>query len=161
MSRKAALLLALLSGVLFLLASCATGYERQGGLPWSGGFKDEEVGPDVYRIKFQGNGYTSIDRARLCVMDRCAELTLEKGCDYYAELTAEQIRSSNPSLVVPLAVSAGGSVSPGGAAFGTPSSPNVGTCIRIFKGAKPPDFPNAKNAAEVLAEIKTVLFPNK
>jgi|WetSurMetagenome_2_1015567.scaffolds.fasta_scaffold441285_1 hypothetical protein len=158
---KGMLSVASLSIGLFLLAGCATGYEKQGSFPLSGGFKDEEVAPDVYRIKFQGNGYTSIDRARLCVMYRCAELTLEKGCHYYAELTAEQIRSSNPSLVVPLAVSGGGSVSPGGAAFGVPSSPNVGTFIRIFKGAKPTDFPNAKSAEEVLAEIKPVLFPNK
>jgi hypothetical protein len=38
------------------LASCATPYESTGFL---GGYSDTALAPDVYRISFQGNGYTS------------------------------------------------------------------------------------------------------
>jgi hypothetical protein len=58
------------------LASCATPYADQGLL---GGADVKELRPDVYRVKFQGNGYTSRESVQVYWLYRCAELALEKG----------------------------------------------------------------------------------
>ena len=136
-------------GVL-ILSGCVSPYKRLAGISLFGGFKDEELSSGIYRVSFYGNGYTSLDRARLCVMYRCAELTLEKGCDYYQELDDEQIKSSLPTLIV----------SPGGT-FGAPNSHHVVSVIRVFKGDRPAGDSTAKSASAVKAEIEPVLFPKK
>jgi hypothetical protein len=58
------------------LASCATPYADQGLL---GGFDVKELRPDVFRVKFQGNGYTTRESIQVYWLYRCAELALEKG----------------------------------------------------------------------------------
>ena len=71
--------LSLLSG-LFLLG-CATAYQPKG---LTGGFAETSLGNDMYQVRFQGNGYTSQDRASEFLLRRCAELTLEQGKRYFA-----------------------------------------------------------------------------
>ena len=135
---------------IWIFAGCASPYKNQKGISFFGGYRDEEVSPGIYKVTFNGNGYTSLDRVRLCVMYRCAELTLERGYDYYAELDEPQIRSTLPTLFI----------SPGGT-MGTPSAHTQVAIIQMLKGTKPVDIPQAKNAKEVKAEIETVLFPGK
>ena len=62
------------------LASCATPYESSGFL---GGYSDTALAPDVYRISFQGNGYTSQDRTQDFAILRAADLTLSHGYRYF------------------------------------------------------------------------------
>jgi hypothetical protein len=133
---------------LFFLGGCASSPDQKSSA--FGGYKVDPVASDVYHVSFSGNSYTSFDRVRLSLMYRCAEVTLEKGCDYYAELTPEQIQRSLPTLVV----------SPG-ATLGTPSAHKASTVIRLFKGGPPPDFPQARNARMVKEEIEPVLFPSR
>ena len=64
-----------------LLASCATSYQRQG---FTGGFDETQLGPNLYRVSFKGNGFTSADRASDLALLRCAELTLQSGFRYFA-----------------------------------------------------------------------------
>jgi hypothetical protein len=59
-----------------VLTACATPYGEQGLL---GGFSAIELRPDVWRVNFQGNGYTTRETAQTYWLNRCAELTLEKG----------------------------------------------------------------------------------
>lgn len=136
--------------IFLVFAGCVSPYKRQAGLSLFGGYKEESLAPDVYRVSFHGNGYTSLDRVRLCVMYRCAELTLEKGCDYYQELDDEQIKSSFPTLVVSR-----------GNTFGNPSSHHTVAIIRVIKGERPDGAPTIRTAREVKAEIEPVLFPRK
>jgi hypothetical protein len=62
------------------LVACATGYHQPG---FTGGYSDTQLAPDVFRITFQGNGYTSPDRAQDFALLRAAELTLSHGYRYF------------------------------------------------------------------------------
>jgi len=51
--------------LLPMMAACATGYQSSG---FTGGFKDTQLAPDVFRVSFSGNAFTSSDRVqRLCL----------------------------------------------------------------------------------------------
>jgi hypothetical protein len=71
---RIALLLAL------ALSACATTYQPRGA---TGGFSETQMGDGIYQVRFQGNGYTSLDLTTEFLMRRCAELTLEKGARYF------------------------------------------------------------------------------
>ncbi|HEY4272655.1 MAG TPA: hypothetical protein VGM65_11665 [Candidatus Udaeobacter sp.] len=62
------------------LAGCATPYGSSGFL---GGYSDTALAPDVYRISFQGNGYTSQERTQDFAILRAADLTLSHGYRYF------------------------------------------------------------------------------
>ena len=73
-----------IAGLVILLAivlsGCATGYQ-----PYSitGGYKNQQVGPNRYYVEFYGNGNTNRDTVFAYWLYRCAELTQEKGFDYF------------------------------------------------------------------------------
>ncbi|WP_291689574.1 hypothetical protein [Bradyrhizobium sp.] len=58
------------------LSACATPYQQFGVL---GGLDAKELRPDVYRVSFQGNGFTTKESVQVYWLNRCAELALEKG----------------------------------------------------------------------------------
>lgn len=126
-----------------LLAGCATPYGKSSIL---GGFKDTEIAPFTYRVTFTGNAYTSLDRVRLYTLLRCADLTLEKGCDYFVEVAPERIASSAPVL----------HVNPG-AVVGTPGSDAFTVVVKLFTGEKPTGLAGAKDARAVKADIEAAL----
>jgi hypothetical protein len=66
--------------ILSLLAGCATPYSSSGFL---GGYSDTALAPDIYRISFQGNGYTSEERTKDFAILRAADLTLSHGYRYF------------------------------------------------------------------------------
>jgi hypothetical protein len=76
------------------LASCATPYADQGLL---GGADVKELRPDVYRVKFQGNGYTSRESVQVYWLYRCAQLALEKGFVGFEILSDMQFVMRRPS----------------------------------------------------------------
>jgi hypothetical protein len=59
-----------------LLTGCATAYAPQS---MTGGFLDEKVADDVWRVSFAGNGYTSQETVQTYWLYHCAVLALEKG----------------------------------------------------------------------------------
>jgi hypothetical protein len=63
-----------------LFFGCATPYTGSGLL---GGYSDTALAPDVYRISFQGNGYTSQERTQDFAILRAADLTLSHGYRYF------------------------------------------------------------------------------
>lgn len=69
----------------FLLAGCATGYQARG---FSGGFTETQLDTNVFRVTFNGNGYTAGDRAADFALLRCAELTLQRGYTHFAVVDA-------------------------------------------------------------------------
>ena len=68
-----------------VLTSCATPYAPSNLL---GGFSETQLGPDVYKIYFDGNGVTSRQRAQDFVMLRAAELCLKGGFRYFGLMGA-------------------------------------------------------------------------
>jgi hypothetical protein len=78
-------LVAILAATLF--AGCATPYTSNGML---GGYSDAALAPDVYRISFQGNGFTAPDRAQDFAILHAADLTLAHGYHYFGIINQTQ-----------------------------------------------------------------------
>jgi hypothetical protein len=65
-----------MAAMAVILASCATAYQPSG---ITGGSDVKELRPNVYRVSFQGNGYTTKESVQVYWLYRCAELAIEKG----------------------------------------------------------------------------------
>ena len=70
-------------GLIVILSNCATPYQQMGAL---GGYQEEQLAPDIYRVAFFGNGYTNPQTAAEYVIHRCAELTEQRGYCYFGIL---------------------------------------------------------------------------
>lgn len=66
-----------------LLSSCATSYQTVG---FTGGYSETQLAPDIFRVVFRGNGYTSRQRSQDFAMLRAAELVLTNKFTYFAVL---------------------------------------------------------------------------
>ena len=66
--------------LLALLSACASAYQREGP---SGGYSDTQLAPNVFRVSFRGNGYTSPDRADELALLRSADVTLANGFTHF------------------------------------------------------------------------------
>ncbi len=72
-----------------LLTSCATSYQTfndgtnlaTAGL--YGGFDETQISENTWRVKFKGNGYTTLDTTETFALRRSAELCLEKGYTHF------------------------------------------------------------------------------
>jgi hypothetical protein len=51
-----------------------------------GGYQEEQLAPNIYRVAFFGNGYTNPQTASEYLIHRCAELTEQKGYRYFGIL---------------------------------------------------------------------------
>jgi len=60
---------------------CATPYQFKA---FRGGYSETQLAPDVFRIYFRGNAYTSTERAQDFALLRAAELARERGFAYFA-----------------------------------------------------------------------------
>jgi hypothetical protein len=69
-----------------LLAGCmtATPYQPEAaGRPVSGGYSEQRLGSDRFRVHFHGNSMTSRDRVEGYMLYRAAELTMQNGYDWF------------------------------------------------------------------------------
>lgn len=73
--------------VCFIISSCATSYSHKG---LTGGYSETRLGEDTYSVRFQGNGYTSADKAGDFCLLRCAEITKENGYTYFKLIRGEE-----------------------------------------------------------------------
>lgn len=81
----------LIGGVLALglaLGACTTATPYQPYRPYSaggvhGGYSEQRLGPDQYRVRFHGNSMTSRERVEGYMLYRAAELTLQSGNDWF------------------------------------------------------------------------------
>ncbi len=74
-----ALLVVMLVALSGIIAGC-TQYASNGLF---GGFQDTRLDDDVFQISFQGNGFTTAERAQDLAMLRASELTLQYGYKYF------------------------------------------------------------------------------
>lgn len=84
-----------LVALILLLSSCATPYQKLGK---RGGYFEEKINDHVYRVSFQGNTRTKDELVHRYFLRRCAELTLEKGYQYFIVMSTED--KSRAALVV-------------------------------------------------------------
>ena len=124
-----------------LVTACATGYQSEG---FTGGFRDTQLAPDVFRISFSGNAFTSNDRVQDFALLRAAELTLANNFKYFAVINSTD-QSRTETYVSPGSARTSGTVSTyGGTAHysGTTTyeppqvdtyyKPGVGLMVRAF-----------------------------
>jgi hypothetical protein len=124
-----------------IIASCATPYQSTGFI---GGYSDTALAPDVYRVLFEGNGFTSSGRAQDFALLRAADMTLSHGYRYFA-IVNEANSTSVSSITLPGQSYTSLSISGyGDSAYGTAvttydppttipiSKPNSGLLIRCF-----------------------------
>jgi hypothetical protein len=71
----------LLAALLLTFSGCATPYQRLSAFTLSGGYDDKDMGKNVYRVCFGGNGYITRETAQCYFLYRCSEIALEKGYD--------------------------------------------------------------------------------
>ncbi|MCI4669092.1 MAG: hypothetical protein MRZ79_13235 [Bacteroidia bacterium] len=69
------------------MSSCITTSYRSYGL--TGGYKEIKESEGVYRVRFDGNVYTSDKAVSQFLIRRCAEITLENGKRYFDLLSFE------------------------------------------------------------------------
>jgi hypothetical protein len=81
----------------FWLAGCATSYQPRG---ISGGYSDTRLGDNIFKISFEGNGYTGSGEADDMALMRASEVTIKNGFEYFYILSSSS-RSNNFSFVMP------------------------------------------------------------
>lgn len=132
-----------------LLTACATEYQSSG---FTGGFNDTQLAPDVFRVSFSGNGFTSSDRVQDFALLRAAELTLANDARYFAMISSAD-QSRTDTYVTPGSSQTTGTVSAygntgyysGTTTYSPPQvhtyyKPGVGMLIRIFQTKPESDF---------------------
>jgi len=71
-----------------VVASCASPYTEKGAMGGLvGGFAVTEVRQDVWRVSFEGNGYTNKETVQTYWLFRSAQLAVEKGYDGFEILS--------------------------------------------------------------------------
>jgi len=68
---------------IILLSGCATAYQKNGFGAFTGGYSETQLGGNIFRVAFRGNGYTSSERSEDFCLLRCADLTLTNGFSYF------------------------------------------------------------------------------
>src|SRR5258708_3051522 len=85
----------MLAAVAVSLASCATPYAQSG---LTGGFDVPELRPDVFRVSFQGNGYTSRETVQVYWLYPFPPPPLEKGFTGFEILSDMEFVMRGPSM---------------------------------------------------------------
>ena len=120
---------------VFLLVSvvgCATGYQPSG---FKGGYTETQLSPDIFRVSFGGNAYTSAEAAANYTLLRSAELALENDHPYFV-IIDEHHSSSTSAYTTPTQTTTTASVTAfGNTAHGSASSTTTGGQTYYF--AKP------------------------
>lgn len=84
----------LLAAAAVTLVSCATPYQDEGLI---GGADTKELRPDVYRVAFRGNGFTTKESVQVYWLNRCAELAIAKGYAGFEILSDMQFAMRRPA----------------------------------------------------------------
>jgi hypothetical protein len=86
--------LLILAATAITLVSCATPYQENG---LTGGAEVKELRPDVFRVAFGGNGFTTRESVQVYWLKRCADLAIEKGFTGFEILSDMQFAMRRPS----------------------------------------------------------------
>jgi hypothetical protein len=71
-----------------MLTACATSYQSNGLM---GGYSEKQLKENVFEVKFGGNGLTTRQRATDFALLRSAELTLERGYNYFVIIDNQRV----------------------------------------------------------------------
>jgi len=145
-------LLAVLAAVL-ALASCATAYQPRG---MTGGYQERQLGEARWYVEFFGNGNTQRDTVFGFWLNRCAELTIEKGFDYFVFISKEPRTAAVESNIVHTAGKAPSYVYvPGGGA--TITTWSMRGTIELRRGEADPSDSRQQNARALMAKLAPLM----
>ena len=77
-------LLAAVAALALSACATATPYQPVGSSGASGGYAEQRLETDRYRVSFSGNSVTSREQVEMGLLLRAAELTTESGFDWFA-----------------------------------------------------------------------------
>ena len=152
---------ALLSVALAACAASPTPYQAAGA---EGGYSDQQLETDRYRVKFEGNSTTPREKVEDFALYRAAELTLATGNDYFkivskdVEPVVGSVRGVSPGIGIGVG---GGSSNIGvgvSTVFGGGGRADYSYVtyldIIVYPGEKPADDRDAYGAYDVIERLK-------
>jgi hypothetical protein len=156
--------LGLIAGVL---AACAGQVPTPYGPAAGGyGYSEQQLEDNRYRVSFGGNDLTSAETVQNYVLYRSAEITLDRGYDYFTVVDRNLERSttywgSGPGTYVGTGFGRGAG---GFIGFGTSTARPIDSYtayadIVLFKGEKPAGDVDAYDARDVLARLDATIAP--
>ncbi len=165
MGRQTHLVLVTVLGIVGLLSGCATPYKAS-GLMGRFGYSDIQIDHNTVKVSFRGNAVTSKDTVETYLLFRCAEVTVEKGYDWFATVS-ESGETKQGTLNTPGYYTGSGNTSghiSGNSVFATTNTQGTyfpsqtinfrmfgaSAVIKMFKGEKPEDALGAYDAREVV-----------
>src|ERR1041385_738680 len=83
--------------IVLAATGCATSYQANG---FSSGYSETRFAPDIFRVVFKGNGYTSAERAQDFALLRASELALQGGFTCFA-IIDERNSSTTSTITTP------------------------------------------------------------
>jgi len=83
--------------LVLAVSSCGTSYQPLG---ISGGYSETRLAPDVVKVRFSANAYTSSEKAQDLALLRCADLCLQSGYRYF-HVGADSVNVSHSTIVTP------------------------------------------------------------
>lgn len=110
--------------LLATLGGCATAYQT--GNHFTGGFEETALAPNIYRVRFEGNGYTSASRAQDLALLRSADLTLQKGFKYFGLADANSSSSLSTYRTPTTTTTNANATAYGNSIYGTATSTTYG-----------------------------------
>lgn len=145
------------------VSGCATPYQQSS---FRGGYSDVRIDSNTVMVSFRGNAFTGRQTAQSYLLYRSAQVTINDGYDYFVVENGD-IETKHGFISTPSTYQSTTSVSAygiGNSAFG--QAQTTGTIhpgqtvpytkygahavIKMFKGKKPADDPQAYDAHEVI-----------
>ena len=145
--------LAVLAAAL-ALASCATAYQPRS---MTGGYQERQLSEARWYVEFFGNGNTKRDTVFGFWLNRCAELTIEKGFDYFVFISKEPRTAEAESGIVRTAGKGAPSYVyvPGSA--GTVTTWSARGTIEMRRGEADPYDSRQQNARTLMAKLAPLM----
>jgi TonB family protein len=148
-----------LCAVLMLgLSGCASPYDSSG---LTGGYSEQQLEPGIWRVRFDGNGYTTPETVQTFWLYRCAELAKQQGYDGFEilsnlQLTSLDRRDADTAHLRVLTHGGGGG---GGFVYIGPGLPKpwVEGDIRLLRIPFAVNVPKVFNAGSLIAALQPIV----
>ncbi len=95
--------------VALALAACASAYTPSS---LTGGFEQRQVSEGVWRVTYNGNGYTTEETVQTYWLYRCAELALEQGYEGFQIISNVELTAAPEAGAVHAAYQSGARLTP-------------------------------------------------
>lgn len=125
------------------LSGCATAYQSTG---FTGGFEETALAPNIYRVRFNGNGYTGAGRAADLALLRSADLTLQKGYRYFGLADASSSKTVSAMTMPTTSTTNANAHLVGNSIYGTATTTTTGGGVYFISK------PSAENLVVMFSE---------